>query len=980
MNTKKILVLLMMGMFLISSIGGFLGAGNKNTDKNFDRDKKVESYSISLAQPIFKVKEEFVEVSLEEETSKLISEGKPKLPIVTKVFTFPVGTVIQNVDVSISRITYDLDKKVVPSPIALPLNLIGDYVENGGDPYNYDDDFYGTLGIYPTDSYSVHIGAGLVDGEHSTIVYVKSYTQYSYEDDELYAPEQIEIDIEYEEPMDIADNGEQYDMIIITHEKFKDDLQELVAHKNNLNPPIKTIMVTVDEIYEEYDGVADWEEIKMYLADHVLDWDVQYVLLAGGHKGQTDEWYIPDFRSHNWDPEDSYDPPYDDTFSADLYFADVYTVDMFGKHVMDDWDTNENGIYGEGPQLNPDGSADYPDLIPDVCLGRLPFRYTWEVPIAVNKIIDYENNADDSWFKKAVLAGGDGFPPERYGGVADPDLWEGEIVCDEFAELLSNKGIVSTKAYCSDQGDIQVKGDEDVIDVVNQGCGFIHFTGHASPIVLGSYEPGAGVSPPVLLPFYTGFSVRQYDNEGKLPFMICEGCHNAQFDVTFQEFIGGGEDFIFTRDEWMPHDSSSWFVLQEGGGAIGVIGNTALGLGGLNEGCTEFVGGWIMLRFAHAYAVQNKEFTGTVWLQGVTDYILNFDVDGDLGDRKTAEERVLLGDPSVKLGGYGLGVADSEDEEQEETLVPISVDVPVWQKGDSWTYRVDTIDLKYDGEVEGRTFDVVLSSGDIQMDIVDVSDNTYTAEVSSDDIDLSLNLSFDFYVEGEDPLNVPDIVFENIGLTGEMVVNKDTLGIEDIKINLVAEIMDNLENLGIELPKIVDVLKPFISIPVNIEINVDFEKELKLIDFPLNTGNIWSFEENMVTVSIGGSVESVWLRILNFINKIIPVVPEYLAKYLPSVDIAEVLADFGIQTEYEIEIPDNLPTDYAHASILEGKGQETINVPAGNYNAALISVLEENVKMYFSEDAKNIVKISSPISDYIPIFEDLQLELISTNQ
>ena len=98
-------------------------------------------------------------------------------------------------------------------------------------------------------------------------------------------------------------------------------------------------METVNNIYEEYDGVADWEEIKLFIADAIETYGITYVLLAGGHKGQTDEWWIPDFRSHNWNPLDTYDPPYDETFSADLYFADVYYIDAYGFHAFEDWDT-----------------------------------------------------------------------------------------------------------------------------------------------------------------------------------------------------------------------------------------------------------------------------------------------------------------------------------------------------------------------------------------------------------------------------------------------------------------------------------------------------------------------------------------------------------------------------------------------------------------------------------------------------------------
>ena len=63
------------------------------------------------------------------------------------------------------------------------------------------------------------------------------------------------------------------------------------------------------------------------------------------------------------------------------------------------------------------------DFYPDVTIGRLPIRTTKEADTVVEKIINYENNADDSWFKTGVVISGDTFPPSRGGA---PGWWEGE--------------------------------------------------------------------------------------------------------------------------------------------------------------------------------------------------------------------------------------------------------------------------------------------------------------------------------------------------------------------------------------------------------------------------------------------------------------------------------------------------------------------------------------------------------------------------
>ena len=97
----------------------------------------------------------------------------------------------------------------------------------------------------------------------------------------------------------------------------------------------------------------------------------------------------------------------------------------------------------------------------------------------------------------------------------------------------------------------------------------------------------------------------------------------------------------------------SWLFVKKGGGSIGTIGNTGFGYGYINGYCTEGLGGWINPQFFDAYANQSKDILGEAHSQAITDYI---DIIGRVNieqiDRKTIEQWVLLGDPSLKLGGY----------------------------------------------------------------------------------------------------------------------------------------------------------------------------------------------------------------------------------------------------------------------------------------------------------------------------------------
>ena len=964
---KKIFPLFIVGMLVLSGLGAFAFSDENSNEKDILR----EETSINISNAIIEQKGEYVTIDFEESTSMIYQTGKPLIPVVTKTFTFEAGTKIEDVNVQIDWEKIDLTEKIMPSLGALPMTTeTTRYEQELG---KIDESVYSSSDLYPSEPYTITKRAGLKDDNHVTYVTVRCNAQYSPINDYVNVPKTIDIDINYDEPAEPQFTADEYDLLIVTHSKFADDLQRLVNHKNSIGT--RTLMETVENIYEEYDGFADWEEVKLFIFDCIEDYGITNVILAGGHKGQTHEWWVPEFPSNNFDPEDAYDPPYDETYSCDLYFADVYYVDGYGFHVFDNWDTNNNGIYAEGPNLYPvGGSYDTPDFAPDIALGRIPFRYSWEVDIVVDKIIDYELNADDSWYKSALLCGGDGFPTERYPGQATPGVYEGEIVCDVIAGYMEQAGIEVTKAYCSEEGDVFVQSLFDIIPEMTDGYGFVFMTGHASPFSLGSYYPN--VLP--LVEFYNWFNLRKYDNDGKLPFFIAEGCHNSQWRVTTQTLVDtllSDYTYPISRSEWIPHDSTSQMLIQPGGGIIAGIGNTALGWGGLNEGCTEFVGGWIMIRFYHAFAIQHEEYIGTVWATGCTDYINEFNM-RDAGDRKTVEERGLLGDPSIKLGGVGSFATGNSDEETNEEVTQngLTAQMPTWQTGDSWTYRLDNLDLAI-SELEERSVDIKLSAGDITVEITEITGNEYIADISSSDIDVSFEVDFDFMVEDMEPVQIPAMSFKNIDLNGKMYFDKETLGVNKIEFSLGLELMENLDSLPIELPAIVEKLT-FVTIPLVVDLAIEFDEPFKFFyQFPLADGNTWGFETNVITVSIGGSVDSIWLRILNFINKIIPIIPEQFAQFLPVVDIAEVLESFGIPSEMEIPFPLNMD-HYKSTVFFKVNGDKSVNTGAGNFNCKDISILDDNAHFYYCPDAQNMVKMVAHLSDYIPILEDINLELV----
>ena len=957
---KKLLTLAIIGTLLI----GGLNAIALNNETEDTKTEFITNDSLNISHLSFDIKDNFAHISLPEQTSYMMEEGKPILPIISKTYTYPIGTSIDEIIVNIDRTQKTLQYKVAPAPA--PVALLPELMKNYEEP-SADEQIYSSNELYPETSYSVQKGIGIQNGERVLFVTLHAYTQYQPLSNNLHIPEEVDIKIEYTLPSQSIVEANVYDLLIITSEKFEEDLQPLIEHKNNVG--MKTIIKTVEDIYDEYDGVAEWEEVKLFIKDAIEMYGIEYVLLAGGRKGQTDEWWVPDFPSNNYDNNGMGDM--DLTYSADLYFADVYKYSVSGTPYFEDWDTDDNGIYGEGPYYM-FGGYDKPDFYPDVHLGRIPFRYSWEVPIVVNKIIDYETNADNSWFKKAVFVAGDTSPYERYGSDVVRGIYEGEETCDKHAGYLEEKDFEITKLYAS----LGIRDVYDVAPVISEGCGWVNMQMHANPATGGNHI----TDQEEFARFYSFLHMAEFKNEGKLPFMVNDGCHNAQFDVTMQEvFKHGFENININWFEWIPTDASSWFLLKEGGGAIGLIGNTALGYGYLNEYWNQGLGGWIMPRFAHAYAIQGKEYAGSIWTQGITDYINNFPVTNDIVDRKTIEERGLLGDPSLKLGGYGLGTLDDSDDTDENNDSPINtlgtVEAPVWEEGDSWTYALNDLDIDF-SEVDGREIIAHFETGDITLTVSEVTSTMYKTTVTTENLEVFVDIDVDLSVEDKQPIKGTGQLV-NTSISGEISFDKSTLGIVnmDLFIDGALNTESLLENIDFEVPPIV--IKFIPEIPLSISLKSSFEEAYELIDYPLSVDKEWGFSEGEITVE--GTVESKYFRLLSTVSKIarivgIDLLPPSITKYLPVVDLVEVLEDLGMSNQ--IEIPEF--EGMFDTSMFLVRSEEEITVESGMYTTYNVQVFLGAGNIYYSPAVRNVVKIEGNIENFIPIIDNISLELVDT--
>ena len=424
------------------------------------------------------------------------------------------------------------------------------------------------------------------------------------------------------------------DLLIIAPSEFVGSLKPLVAHKEKYG--VRTSLVSLDYIYDMiFYGRDNAEKIKLFIKHAYDNSGIKYVMLVGGIKNQ----FI--FRENYWLPvryvyvEDwwsgSEGPLNEEQFLSDLYFADIY--DSEGNFCS--WDTDGDGKYGEWNNNN--SAEDMMDFYPEVFVGRLACISVFQVKIMVKKIIDYEkvNNTGKEWFKTMMLVAGD-----TYAGNGI----EGE---NETQQALDNMpGFNPVKLWHS-QGTLN--GPKDVINALNNGCGFLYFAGHGSPYCWGVYNQTTHK-------FINCLNVRQIPlvfNFKKLPICIIGGCHNSMFSTSFTNPKWDNKH-IFECFGWRLN--SNLF-----GGTIATIGNTGLGYGP-GDKFDPSAGGAnppLINNFFSEIGMNNTDILGEAWGKAVCkfldDYPINLNENSynDTSiDAKTVLEWILLGDPSLKIGGY----------------------------------------------------------------------------------------------------------------------------------------------------------------------------------------------------------------------------------------------------------------------------------------------------------------------------------------
>jgi len=465
-----------------------------------------------------------------------------------------------------------------------------------GEPSGYNITWIGEKHAYKPEKMPYYIGVGIKNGKHVII----------------FAPYVKNVSIKAYYPKKSVDKTSSYDFLIITPSEFYNEFKKLADFKEKHG--IKTKITSVDEIYASSNGRDKAEKIKYFIKKEVEEDGIKYVLLAGSIYKLPIRYVMYHERWRN--------KYYNFSVPTDLYYADLYRYEN-GKVVFSSWDTNNNGIYGE-IYYGCKGVNDTIDLYPDVYIGRLACDNKWEARNAVNKITGYESHPGE-WFKRLLLVGGDTFP--GWGVI------EGEYMNDYIANMMSD--FTPIRMWASD-------GTINPINVernLEKGAGFLYYSGHGFPYGWATHRPDdknwtGRYFTPYIAALFNGY---------KLPIIFFDACLTAKLDFNTTDLIQDGVPIPIK----MKFPCFAWyFIAHAGGGAIATIGSTRVAFTGVGKNGPYSGASYLAMCFFSSYLENRSRKLGEVFAEAQDKYI------NHLWDRWTLQEFILLGDPTLQIGGY----------------------------------------------------------------------------------------------------------------------------------------------------------------------------------------------------------------------------------------------------------------------------------------------------------------------------------------
>ncbi len=242
---------------------------------------------------------------------------------------------------------------------------------------------------------------------------------------------------------------------------------------------------------------------------------------------------------------------------------------------------------------------------PLCAVGRIAARSTTDLKNYVDKVIEYETDLNDHsdavqtkeklWMKNALHLGG---------GVTSGEQNLFKSYLNRFKAQYEDPkvGGKASQFFKTSTDPIQTIDSEEIDSLMNTGLGLINYFGHSSP---GALE-------------FNLNDPSQYDNQGKYPFMLTNGC-----------YVGD----IFQSNEAL----SETFVLEQNGGTLTFMGPSQFGIAqGMNAVCTKFYDSFV--EDDYGTTIGDAVFK-SVTAQSVSNFIA----------RTTVQQLIFHGDPTLRM-------------------------------------------------------------------------------------------------------------------------------------------------------------------------------------------------------------------------------------------------------------------------------------------------------------------------------------------
>jgi len=525
---------------------------------------------------------------------------KPQLP--TKTYYYEVPPDTKKVKVNLKRIKsssiYGVDD-VRESLPPMPANRDSTYRP----PKRKSHD----LNVYPEERY-VYNGIKVRNGRHLASITIFP-VRYYFNQDKIEHTTEYVFSIDYPgkaefqgfqitqaasseppliEPLTFGTSlGSGLKYVIITTDALDSYLEPLADWKTAKGTPAKVYSVT--DIYANYSGYDNAEEIHMFLRDMESAHDIDWVLLGGDHADVPARMAtVPD------------------NYSGDgvLVPTDYYYADLAGNYSPYNWDYDNDSNYGE--------VADNVDWLPDAYVGRLSTSNTGQMSTMVDNIINYEKNpASGSWTNKIILAGGESDASTDEAKLMDfvrTDFLIGYMTSERVYYLTNY-----ARDYSLSFANFEARADN--------GASLVNWAGHGGYTLATVSKTG---------PSFVSTSTSP-TNDDKRPFVYANSCNTGGFD----QASSLGEDII--RDwgiGFVGASRVSWYVVGW-------------------DGPWDPMNQAHDYRFFEQMLNKSKYRPGEAFYDSKVDYISDFSTfyhpDDNLYSRKNLMAYNLLGDPELEI-------------------------------------------------------------------------------------------------------------------------------------------------------------------------------------------------------------------------------------------------------------------------------------------------------------------------------------------